>query len=316
MRPEDLTLAYRCADLYYRGSRSQAEIAEALGISRPRVSRLLAAAQEVGIVTIVIRPPEMFDQAGLERAIVERYGIRRALVGVPEENSPQAIRRAIGAKFQESVLSFLFPNARVGIGIGSTIYEMARSLRVVGKVPPGISISPLMGLAGRSDPAYQTNNVVDLVAEALGAGRNYLMTPAVCEDPSQRAAFLASPQVAAIVEGWGRLDVAIFGLGGPIEESAVLSSAFPEKYLVQMMKNHAVGDILARFFGADGKSVCPESDAVLLSIPPATMSRIRERVCLAGGAHKIAGIKAALKAGLVTTLVTDLFTAQELAGKD
>jgi len=316
MKEEDLALAYRCADLYYRSSRSQVEIAEALGISRPRVSRLLAAAQEVGIVTITIRPPEMFNQAGLERTLTERFGLRRALVGVPEENSQAAIRRAIGAKFQENVLSFLFPKARVGVGIGSTIYEMARSLRVSGTVPAGISVSPLMGLAGRSDPAYQTNNIVDLVAEALGADRNYLMTPAICEDAAQRAAFLASPQVAAVVEGWHRLDVAIFGLGGPIEESAVLSSAFPEKYLLQMIKKRAVGDILARFFGPDGESVCPESDAVLLSIPPETMSGIKERVCLTGGAGKIAGIKAALKAKLITTLVTDLFTAQGLAGKD
>jgi DNA-binding transcriptional regulator LsrR (DeoR family) len=316
MRPEDLGLAYRCSDLYYRGSRSQAAIAEALGISRPRVSRLLAAALELGIVTITVKQPELFDQASLERALVERYGLKRALVGVPEENSPPAIRRAIGVKFQENALSLLFPNARIGIGIGSTIYEMARSLRVDGPIPPGLSITPLTGLAGRSDPAYQVNNIVDLLAEVLGAGRNYLMTPAVCEDTSQRAAFLASPQVAAVVKGWERLDVAIFGIGGPIEESAVLFSSFPERYLVQMVKRHAVGDILARFFGPDGASACPESDAILLSIPPQTLSLVRERVALAGGRHKIAGIKAALNAGLVTTLVTDLFTAQELVEKE
>ena len=195
------------------------------------------------------------------------------------------------------------------------MYETARALRKEGSTPPGISISPLMGLAGRSDPAYQVNNIVDLFAEALGTGRNYLMAPAVCEDPAQKAAFLASPQVAEVAASWDRLDVAVFGIGGPIEDSAVLSSSFPERYLVQMLKCHAVGDILARFFDAEGKSISTEADAALLSIPPEKLMAIPERVCLAGGARKLEGIRAALRAGFVTTLVTDLFTAQGLIGE-
>lgn len=316
MKPEDLALAYRCADYYYRGGRSQAEIAEALGISRPRVSRLLAAALDVGIVTITIKPPEFFDQASLERRLIERFGLAKAFVGVPEDGGIAATRRAIGTKFQENITSFLFAKARIGVGIGSTIYEMARNLRIDDPVPKDLVISPLMGLAGRSDPAYQTNNIIDLFAETLGAGRSYLVTPGVCESTEQKAAFLSLPQVAAVVEGWERLDVAIFGLGGPIEESAVLFSAFPEKYLVELVKRHALGDILARFFDAEGKSVCPEADEVLLSIPPKTLLRVPERICLAGGKNKIDGIRAALKAGFITTLVTDLFSAQELVKDD
>ncbi|MBI4735624.1 MAG: helix-turn-helix domain-containing protein, partial [candidate division NC10 bacterium] len=45
------------ADLYYLQDRTQAEIARALKISRPHVSRLLKRARETGIVTISVRPP-------------------------------------------------------------------------------------------------------------------------------------------------------------------------------------------------------------------------------------------------------------------
>ena len=52
MKEEDLGLAYRCADLYYRSARSQAEIAEALGkpsanAARMAVSRALLQVAEV-----------------------------------------------------------------------------------------------------------------------------------------------------------------------------------------------------------------------------------------------------------------------------
>ncbi len=316
MKQEDVTLAYECAKLYYRRGSSQEEVAVALGISRPKVSRLLALAQKLGIVTITVRPPDIFDQTRLEQRLSAQYGLKRVLIGIPEDNVEPVVRRAIVSRFIESLPSFLSAKTRIGVGLGCTIYEMARALRPDGSAPADMSVTPLMGVAGQSDPAYQINTIVDLLAESFHAERKYLMTPAICESPSQKKAFLASPQVAAVVERWSSLDTAIFGLGKPIEESAVLFSSFPEKYLVQMVQRHAVGDVLARFFDAQGTMVCPDADSVSLSIPLATLLRVPERVCLAGGARKQAGIRAALKSGLVTTLITDLFTAQLLAEQE
>jgi deoxyribonucleoside regulator len=313
MRQDELNLAYQCANLYHRQGSSQEEIARKLGISRPKVSRLLSLALRVGIVTVTVKPPELFDQKTLGARLAKEYGLKRVIIGTPEENTEQAIRRSIGVKFAEFLEEFLAPNMRIGVGVGTTIYQTARALHPSFVVPDGLGIVPLAGSAGKSDPAYQVNTIIDLLAEAIGAERKYLMAPSVCESASQKKSFLASPVVADIINEWEHLDGAIFGLGKAIEDSAVLNSSFPEKLLIQMVKRHSVGDILVHFLDRDGGLACAEAESLLISIPFPDLRKIPERVCLAGGAPKEAGLRAALKGGLITTLITDLFTAQLLA---
>jgi deoxyribonucleoside regulator len=313
VKQDEVNLAYQCANLYHRQGLSQEEIARKLSISRPKVSRLLSLALRVGIVTITVRPPEFFDQTALESRLAKEYGLARVIIGMPEENTEPAIRLSIGVRFTEFLAGFLAPRMRIGLGVGTTIYQIARALHPSFDVPDGIGIVPLAGSAGKSDPAYQVNTIIDHFAEALRAERKYLMAPSVCESASQKKSFVASPVVADIVNEWAHLDAAFFGLGKTIEDSAVLNSSFPEKLLIQMVKRHAVGDILVHFLDRDGGLACPEAESLLISIPFADLRRIPERVCLAGGAAKEAGLRAALKGGLITTLITDLFTAQLLA---
>ena len=312
MKRDEVILSYRCADLYYRQDISQLEIAQTLGISRPKVSRLLALARELGIVTISIKPPELFNQTDLEKRLAEKYELNQVLIGISKDGNDSSIQKAIGSRFVGEFPRFLKKDIKIGIGLGSTVYETSRTIHLDGPIPSGISIFPLMGLAGRADPAYQINNIIDLFAESLCAQRNYFLAPAIFEDAAQKENLCKSKQVTEIIDIWEKLDLAVFGIGGPIERSAILFSSFPEKYLVQMVQNHAVGDVLAHFFDIDGNLVCPEAEATMLSISLSSLKKIPERICLAGGLWKLSSIKTALKSNLATILVTDLLTAQSL----
>lgn len=312
MKQDDVILAYRCVDLYYRQDISQLEIAKAIGISRPKVSRLLALARELGMVTISIKPPELFNQRDLEKRLSEKYGLNHVFIGIAEDSSDSSIQKAIGASFVKEFPGFLKNDIKIGIGLGSTMYETSKIIHPERHVPSGISIYPLMGLAGRADPAYQINSIIDLFAEALNAQRNYFLAPAIFDDAAQKDTFCRSKQVREIIDIWEKLDLAVFGIGGPIGRSALLYSSFPEKFLVQMVQNHAVGDVLAHFFDVEGKLACPEAESMLLSIAFPSLKKIPERICLAGGLWKLDSIKTALKSRLATVLVTDLITAQSL----
>jgi DNA-binding transcriptional regulator LsrR (DeoR family) len=312
MKKDEVVLSYRCADLYYRHDISQQEIANTLGISRPKVSRLLAMARELGIVTISLKPPELFNQTDLEKRLAEKYGLNHVLIGISKDNNDLSIQKAIGSRLVREFPRFLKKDIKIGIGLGSTIYETSKSIFPDGHVPSGISIYPLMGLAGRADPAYQINSIIDVFADYLSAQRNYFFGPAIFEDAEQKESFCRSNQVKEIIDKWEELDLAVFGIGGPIERSALLYSSFPEKILVQMVQNHAVGDVLAHFFDTDGNIACPEAEATLLSISFSSLKKIPERICLAGGLWKLNSIKTALESKLATILVTDLITAQSL----
>jgi deoxyribonucleoside regulator len=308
---DDITLAYDCAKLYYEKELSQNEISDILRLSRSKISRLLALARRIGIVTIILRPPEIFDQTKLANKLCDKYGIARVLVGVPTEDAELPIKRSIGRHFQDYFPSILGEGKKIGIGWGTTIYAAMRELQ--GDLSYGdVTISPLVGGAGQSQPAYQVNNLVDLCANWLHSNRIYLMGPAIFDSPEQMQSFASSSATASAVALWENLDIAIFSVGGSLDNSDILYSSFPKDYVVELVRHHVVGDILARFFDRKGEIVSYNIEDVFLGIPFRLLLKVPEKICLAGGAHKTISIDTALKAGYITTLITDLYTAQAL----
>jgi DNA-binding transcriptional regulator LsrR (DeoR family) len=311
MTKDETTIAYKCADLYYRKFLTQAEIARRLQISRPKVSRLLSLARNLRMVSITVNPPEFFDQTWLSNRIIAKYNLKKVFIGIPEGSTEPVVRRTIGTVFQDNFKHILGEKRSIGIGWGTTVHEMIMNLK--GSISESkVTILPILGGAAQSEPAYQVNNLVDVFANWLNAKRMYLMAPAMCESPEQKRSFSCSSSASSVVKEWENLQMAVFGLGKPIGESDVLNSTLPKEYIIELVKNHAIGDILARFFDSEGKMVCHDIEEILLGISFKQLLNVPERVCLAGGEGKILGMRTALNAGYITTLVTDQHTAQAL----
>jgi deoxyribonucleoside regulator len=308
---DDITLAYDCAKLYYEKDLSQNEISDLLKLSRSKTSRLLDLARKTGIVTITLKPPEIFDQTKLAKKLCEKYGIARALIGIPTEDAELPIKQAIGRAFQEHFPSILGKRKRIGIGWGTTIYAAMCELK--GELNyRDTTVSPLVGGAGESHPAYQVNNLTDLLANWLHSNRIYLMGPAIFDSPEQMQSFASSSAATAAVALWKNLDIAIFSVGGSLDNSDILHSSFPKDFVVELVSHHVIGDILARFFDKKGKIVGSNIEDVFLGIPFNLFLKVPEKICLAGGRHKTISMDAALRAGYITTLITDIYTAQAL----
>ena len=89
----------KAATLYYLEGKSQAEVAQEIGVSRSNVSRVLADARKNGIVEIRINDP--FGRAqDLEAQLVARYGLRECRVA-PSTGSDNQLSRvgALGAQW-------------------------------------------------------------------------------------------------------------------------------------------------------------------------------------------------------------------------
>ena len=71
----------RIATLYYIDGLTQEELSRMFSISRATVGRMLRRALQEGIVEIRVRPNNAYA-ADLEKALVERFGIQRALISV------------------------------------------------------------------------------------------------------------------------------------------------------------------------------------------------------------------------------------------
>lgn len=312
MKMDEVSLSYRAAEMYYINEMNQEEIAIELGLSRSKVSRLLTSARRLGMVKIELVGPESFDLSSLEREIVEKYAIREAHVVASIKGTDKEIKQRISLSFQKNLTKLLEGKRYVGLGWGTTVYEAVMSLPENLARFPEMKIIPLLGGLGQSEKTYQINNIVEKMAGSLGATPIFLAAPAIFNNPEQLKIMKQVQSVQTAVNEWSNLEAVVFGLGAPAGMSAVLDSNLPGDMILELVRKHAVGDIVSRFMGKGGEIVCQNIEEVLLGIPFGDLLKVPERICLSGGEHKVEGIRAALSRGYITTLFTDIRTAQML----
>ncbi len=114
----------KIATMYYEENKNQSEIASALGISRPLVSRYLTEARDFGIVKIQIQSPIEERRMILDR-LQEKYGIRGGAVIETSENVVDTDR-----DIADCIVDGLSntENMQIGVGWGSIIGTVADRL--------------------------------------------------------------------------------------------------------------------------------------------------------------------------------------------
>lgn len=317
-------LLYKIATMYYVDKLNQAEIGDKLLISRPTVSRALARAEEVGIVSIAVIPPAGFSK--IEIALAKKLGIERVVIapqitkkGSDKEKRISDIAQAAG-KYVDSIIH---NGMTVGLGWGVTIY------RTVLEIPYRIDQSdvtfvPLVGSPLWSKtPQYQVNIIVDRASEKCRGKAMFFNIPAYIRSQQLLDYVLNDSELIAIKEAWGRVDLAIVGLGNFEDNTASIPvHEYSTETLVKMKEAGVIGDILGRFFSKDGfvnlgetleiEGLNQDKDPIYLGIPVSDYKNLKQVLCLAGGNEKVKTIVEASRLGLITKLVTDKNTADEL----
>src|SRR5215467_2182208 len=128
---QEVELMTRAASLYYLEDITQGEIADTLGLSRPKVGRLLKKAREEGIVEITMHTHPALSMQ-LEGELMRRFGLRQALL-LSDQREPEKAR----AQLARMVASFLARNVGdeqvVAVGMGRNTGAVPDQ---VGNVPP------------------------------------------------------------------------------------------------------------------------------------------------------------------------------------
>ena len=135
------------ARMYYEQDRTQSEIADRYGISRPMVSKLLKEARDRGIVTIRINAPkgESGGAPSLMELVGRCFGIYDG-VAVPGGPNDQTTNEAVA----EAAISYLseLGGASLGIGWGHIIGDVVKHMEQKAKlVPIGTFVCPLITAA-------------------------------------------------------------------------------------------------------------------------------------------------------------------------
>ena len=306
----DIDLVGQIARLYFERQLTKVEIAARLRISRFRVARLLDRALAEGVVRIEFRDSPVQERAMAGR-VAERFGIGRCVVAASDANGSGVARLAA-----EVVDGLLEPGEAIGIAWGSTVARVVRAIPA--REDASIDVVQLAGSSTRLDAATDPGDLTRVLAERLGARHHRIHAPAFVESAELRAALVRQPEVAATVERFAAIDVAVVGIGafgttdGGASSSLLRSGALSAADAARMTRLGAVGDLLVHPFTADGRFVAPDLAERAIAISIDELRRVPSVVAVASGPAKIDAIRGALRTGLVGVLVTDAPTAAGL----
>lgn len=313
-----LRLVTLVARLYHVRGVRQRDIAARLGLSQPRVSRLLSAAEELGVVrTVVVAPAGLRPE--LEDAVEERWGVPEVHVvevgdrtadGADDDRLPVELGRAAAAHFSDA-----WPAGAV-VGFTSwstTLQAMADALEPQRRSGVG-RVVELLGDIGAPLLQHEAARSTLRLARALGAEAVFLRTPGVAPTREMAEAATLNPHVGGALELLDALDVAFVGIGparfhGPMQAG---DNSFSAEQLERARAAGAVAQLVQRFVDEVGRPVDTGLDELVVGVDLEQLHRARRRVVVAGGRSKHAAIRACVAGRWVDTLVTDAATAEHL----
>lgn len=297
----DFAQLVRVSRLYYELGETQNAIAEQLGVTRPQVSRLLKRARAEGIVEIRVNDRTTVESPAAD-ALRERFGLAEVVLAPTIAGPDELTRRMVGRAAAEVLRRALRPGAVVGIGEGVSVAAVAAGLEEVATPIPA-TVIPLCGghwSTGTEREPYRR------VADALDAPVRGLMAPGLVDDAATQRALVAHAGVRAIVELWDRLDVALYGIGGPTWSAAMVGDATDR----ELATRAAIGEILIAPFDLDGRFVCAALRDRVIAFDARSLGRVPVSIAVASGPGKVRPILGALRSSVVRTLVTDIATAE------
>ncbi len=289
------------AKLHYVADMPQVQIAKQLGLSTATISRLLQRARAEGIVRIEVRDLVVPDALGAQ--LERELGLRR--VSVTETsggNAGVALAAPLGTMLKTANLG---PGAVLALGWGRAV----RAVLEAGLPPmPGVLVVPATGGMQQHHAHFQINEFARVAAAQAGGTAFFVHAPFL-PSPDTRDLFLADPAIGEAVALWGRIDVAVVGVGLPHALNAPDASlATPSE---QQLLN-AAGDVIRHYFDVQGKPVDWEGADRLIAVSPEQLRRARLCIGVASGEAKAPSIIGAARAGLINALVTDSVTAQSI----
>lgn len=303
----DFEQLVRVSRLYYELGETQNAIAELLGVTRPQVSRLLKRARAEGIVEIrIVDTTAVESPAG--DALRRRYGLDQVHLAPMIVGPEDLTRRMVGRLGAEVLRAAVRPGTTVGIGDGAFAGATADALEDTA-TPVALMVVPLCGgfwSTGQEREPYRR------VAEALGGQVRGLMAPGLVDDAATKTALVGHAGVRAMAELWDRLDVVLFGIGGPAWTVSMVGESVDH----QLEAAEAVGEVLVAPFDLDGRFVCPVLRDRVIAFDARRLGRVPVAIGVAAGEAKVRPILGALRAGVIRTLVTDVATAEAVVALD
>ena len=302
-------LSVEVAKLYYQSDYSQQQIASQLSISRPTVSRLLQYAKEKGYVKINIIDP-FADLDRLADELKGKYGLIDIRVVFSSKDDYVSSREYISKEAAEYLEQTIKNGDIVGVSWGTTMYEVAKQL--THQSVKDVEVVQLKGGISHSKVNTYASETISLFAEAFETVPRYLPLPVIFDNAIVRQMVEEDRHIKSTIEMGSQANIAVFTVGSVRDEALLFRLGYLSESEKNILKEKSVGDICSRFFNENGDICNFQIDNRTIGISIDELKQKEKSILVAGGEHKIAAIRAALKAKIANILITDQYTAKRL----
>lgn len=307
----DDSLAIRAAWLHFVGGLTQAAVAKRLGLTSVKVHRLIARAAAGGAVKVSI-DGAIAECVALEAGLAARFRLGHCEVA-PDLGEQGLPLRSLGAAGAGYLAREVRRGAHrvIGLGHGRTLSAAVQQLpRLDAK---GLQFVSLLGGLTRNYTA-NPHDVMHRLAKQTGARAYVMPVPFFANSAEDREVLLAQRGVADIFDMARKASLKLVGIGKVEPDAQLVASGMIEAgEIAEVSADGGVGEILGHFFDASGKILKTTLTARTLSVAfDASVPGMT--VAIAGGPEKIDAIRAVLKSGRLSGLITDERTAKALLG--
>jgi DNA-binding transcriptional regulator LsrR (DeoR family) len=300
--------------MYYLEDVTQGEIADKLGLSRPKVGRLLKRAREDGIVEIQVHTHPALS-VPLENRLRERFHLQQVLL-VSDQGNPTTQREQVARMVGGFLSRNLQDGMVVAVGMGRNTGAVPDQLGNVG-ISRNCTFISAIGGSPEVGPPINPNDICRRLAEVFGGKVESLYAPAYAENAAIRDMLLAHDQIRQTLDHAREADIALVGIGDAHDDSAVVRmGCFSADEMREMRAAGAVGDILGFFFDVNGKPVSEWMQNRVVGLTPDDLRKIRCVVGIASESIKTQSILGALRSGVIDVLATSVGNARQILDLD
>lgn len=303
------SLAIRAAWLHYAGGLTQAAVAKRLGLPGVKAHRLIARAVAEGVVKVTI-DGEIVECAMLEDQLCARYGLDHCEVApdLGEDGMPLRALGLAGAGFLRREIE-RGEHRVIGLGHGRTLAAAVRQMpRFDARAVRFVAV--LGGLT--RNYAANPHDVMHTLAEKTGAQAFVMPVPFFANSEGDRAVLLSQPGVRDIFDLSNSATLTFVGMGTADAGAQLVASGMIEpREIAEINAAGGVGEMMGYFFDATGRVLDTTLSARTLSVD-LNRGQGQRIVVIAGGAEKVAAIRAVLNSGRLSGLITDEATARDL----
>ncbi|WP_232660715.1 sugar-binding transcriptional regulator [Pseudonocardia sp. TRM90224] len=305
--PAQLVLTASVARRYYLDGRSKVEIAEEFALSRFKVARLLEDARSSGLVRIEIGHPGTVD-VELSARLMEKLGLTHCVVTDTPDDHPASLREHLGVAAAELLSEVITPDDVLGLAWARSVSAMATALQHMAPVP----VVQLTGALARPGADDSSIELVRDVARTSGGPAYFFYAPMAVPDAATARALRQQPEVARAFSLIGSVTKAVAGVGAWAPEQSTLFDSTSEAERAELASRGVCAEVSGVLIDIEGNTVPAGLTERMIGITAAQMRAVPEVIGIVYGTGKTLAVLAAVRSGMVNSLVTHSTLAEAL----